>query len=92
MDSHNIIIRPIVTEQSMHFANRDNAYTFRVNKKANKIQIKSAIEQIYSVKVLDVRTMNRLGKARRRGRSIGHTASWKKAIVVLHEDHRIDLF
>lgn len=92
MDSHNIIIKPIVTEQSMHFANRDNAYSFQVSKKANKIQIKNAIEDIYGVKVTDVRTMNRVGKPRRRGRSIGYTASWKKAVVVLHEDHRIDLF
>lgn len=92
MDNHNIIIRPIVTEQSMHFADKLNAFSFQVNKKANKIQIKDAVEHIYGVKVVDVRTMNRKGKPRRRGRNIGTTASWKKAVVVLHEDHRIDLF
>lgn len=76
----------------MHFANVRNAYAFEVNKKANKYQIKSAIEELYGVKVVDVRTMNRKGKSRRRGRSFGMTASWKKAVIVLHDDHRIDLF
>lgn len=92
MDSCNIIIKPIITEQSTHLANTKNAYAFEVNKLANKIEIKKAIEDLYEVKVADVRTMNRSGKARRRGRSIGRTSSWKKAIVVLNEQYRIDLF
>lgn len=92
MDDHNIVIRPLVTEQGMHFANKLNAYTFEVNRKANKIQIKQAIERLYNVKVDEVRTANRRGKLRRRGKHIGVTRSWKKAIVVLHEDYRIDLF
>ncbi|MFI4913026.1 MAG: 50S ribosomal protein L23 [Sedimentisphaeraceae bacterium JB056] len=92
MDSCNIIIRPIITEQSMHFANTQNAYAFKVNKGANKFQIKKAIEDLYEVKVSDVRTMNRIGKERRRGRNIGRTSSWKKAIVVLNEKYKIDLF
>lgn len=92
MDDHNIIIRPLVTEQGMHFANTRNAYSFEVNKKANKIQIRNAIEKLYSVKVLDVRTANFKGKPRHRRGDFGRTRSWKKAVVVLHEDHRIDLF
>lgn len=92
MDDHNIVIRPLVTEQGMHFASKLNAYTFEVNRKANKIQIKKAIERLYNVKVDEVRTANRRGKLRRRGKHIGVTRSWKKAIVVLHEDYRIDLF
>ncbi len=92
MDNCNIIIKPLVTEQSMHFANACNAFAFQVNKRANKIQIRNAIEGLYGVKVVDVRTMNYKGKSRRRGRNIGTTATWKKAVVVLHEDHRIDLF
>jgi len=76
----------------MHFANTQNAYAFQVNKGANKFEIKKAIEDLYEVKVDAVRTMNRLGKQRRRGRSIGKTASWKKAIVVLDEKYKIDLF
>lgn len=92
MDNCNIIIKPVITEQSMHFANTKNAFAFQVNKKANKIQIRNAIEGLYGVKVVDVRTMNCRGKSRRRGATVGTTASWKKAVVVLHEDHRIDLF
>ena len=92
MDDYNIIINPLVTEQGMHFANTKNAYSFEVNKKANKVQIRSAVEKLYDVKVTDVRTANVKGKPRRRGRNIGTTKSWKKAIVVLHEDYRIDLF
>jgi len=92
VDDHNIVIRPLVTEQGMHFASKLNAYTFEVNRKANKIQIKQAIERLYNVKVDEVRTANRRGKLRRRGRHIGVTRSWKKAVVVLHEDYRIDLF
>jgi len=92
LDDYNVIIRPLVTEQGMHFASTRSAYSFEVNKKANKIQIKNAVERIYNVKVLKVRTANRPGKYRRRGRNFGQTASWKKAIVYLHGDHHIDLF
>ena len=76
----------------MHFANKLNAYSFEVNKKANKVQIRGAVQRLYGVKVTEVRTSNRKGKVRRKGANIGKTRSWKKAVVVLHEDHRIDLF
>lgn len=76
----------------MHFANTRNAYAFEVNPKANKVQIRDAVQQIYNVKVVDVRTTIVKGKPRRRGRNIGHTKNWKKAFVVLHEEHHIDLF
>jgi large subunit ribosomal protein L23 len=92
VDDHNIIVRPIITEQSTHFANVRNAYSFEVNRKANKAQIKNAVERLYNVTVTDVRTANRIGKPRRRGRLMGQTASWKKAVVVLAEDNKIDLF
>ncbi len=92
MDNYNIIVKPLVTEQGMHFANTKNAYSFEVNKKANKIQIRDAVEKLYKVKVVDVRTANVKGKPRRRGRNIGYTKSWKKAVVVLHQDYHIDLF
>ena len=92
MEDHNIVIRPLVTEQGMHFANKLNAYSFEVNKLANKTQIRGAVERLYGVKVVEVRTSNRKGKIRRRGRNYGTTRSWKKAVVVLHEDHHIDLF
>ena len=92
MDDYNIIIRPLITEQGMHFANTKGAYSFEVNKKANKAQIKNAVERIYSVKVRKVRTASRKGKHRRRGRTLGVTSSWKKAVVFLDPEFHIDLF
>ena len=92
MDEYNIIVRPLITEQGMHFANVKAAYSFEVNKRANKIQIKGAIEKLYGVKVDKVRTCNRKGKMRRRGRAMGQTRSWKKAVVFLKDDYHIDLF
>jgi large subunit ribosomal protein L23 len=92
MDDYNIVIRPLITEQGTHFANTRGAYCFEVNKKANKIQIKNAVEKIYSVKVQKVRTANRRGKYRRRGRTAGYTPGWKKAVVFLEPDYHIDLF
>jgi len=92
MDDFNVIVRPLVTEQGMHFANVKGAYSFEVNRQANKTQVKNAVERIYGVKVDKVRTANRKGKHRRRGRTIGMTSSWKKAIVYLQPDYHIDLF
>lgn len=92
MDDFSVIVRPIVTEQGMHFANAKGAYCFEVNKRANKAEIKNAVEKIYGVKVQKVRTANHVGKCRRRGRSMGMTPSWKKAVVYLKPDHHIDLF
>lgn len=92
MEDYNVVIRPLITEQGMHLANVKGAYSFEVHKNANKQQIKNAIEKIYSVKVRNVRTANRVGKYRRRGRRFGHTPSWKKAVVYLEPDYHIDLF
>ncbi len=92
MDDYNIIVRPLVTEQGMHLANTKGAYSFEVNKKANKTQIKNAVERIYNVKVDRVRTANRRGKYRRKGRNFGMTPSWKKAVVYLKPEYHIDLF
>jgi large subunit ribosomal protein L23 len=92
LDDYSIIVRPLITEQSMHLANAKGAYSFEVDKKANKAQVKKAVEKIYGVEVLKVRTANRKGKNRRRGRTIGTTPAWKKAVVYLAEDYHIDLF
>ena len=92
MDDYSVIIRPLITEQSIHLANARGAYSFQVNKKANKSQIRNAVETVYSVKVRKVGTANRKGKSRRRGRHVGQTASWKKAVVYLEPDYHIDLF
>jgi large subunit ribosomal protein L23 len=91
MDIH-IIIRPLITEQGIHLANTKGAYPFEVDRKANKTQIKNAVEEVYGVKVQKVRTANRKGKHRRRGRTVGRTANWKKAVVFLEPDYHIDLF
>ena len=92
MDDYDIIVRPLVTEQGMHFANARSAYSFEVNRRANKTQIRNAVERIYSVKVDKVRTANCSGKYRRRGRHSGMTPSWKKAVVYLKPEFHIDLF
>ena len=92
MDSNSIIIKPLVTEKSTHLQNTRNSYAFQVDPGANKHQIKTAIEKQYSVKVVDVRTMNRKGKPRRSKYKMTHTSDWKKAVVVLDENSRIELF
>ena len=86
------IIRPLITEKGTHQSETRNAYAFEVDPRADKLKIKRAIEEIYDVKVLSVRTANRKGKPRRAGRRMGTTKHWKKAVVVLDKDHRIDLF
>jgi len=92
-NTYSIIIRPLVTEKGTHQSGALNAYTFQVATWANKTQIKRAVQDIYNVKVLGVRTSNRKGKPRRvRWNQWGATKHWKKAVVVLHEDHHIDLF
>ena len=92
MDNYQVIIRPLVTEQGMHFASTRGAYSFEVNRSANKTEIKNAVEKIYGVKVDKVRTANRKGKYRRKGRNYGLTSSWKKAVVYLKPEYHIDLF
>ena len=92
MDIYSVIIRPLITEQGTHLANKIGAYAFEVNKIANKNEIKNAVEKIYNVKVRQVRTANRKGKYRRKGRVFGLTASWKKAVVYLEPEYHIDLF
>ncbi len=85
---HDIIIRPIITENSMDQL-AERKYTFEVAKTANKVEIKQAIEEIFpGVKVDKVTTMNMLGKVKRMGRSEGRRANWKKAIVKLTESSK----
>lgn len=85
---HDIIIRPIITENSMDQL-QDRKYTFEVAKTANKVEIKQAIEEIFpGVEVDKVTTMNMLGKVKRMGRSEGRRANWKKAIVKLTESSK----
>ena len=92
MDINTVIIKPLVTEKSTHQQTTGNAYAFQVNAHANKQQIKQAVEKIYDVKVTDVRTMNRKGKPRRSRFKMTRTSDWKRAVVVLDENSRIELF
>jgi large subunit ribosomal protein L23 len=89
---HQIVIRPLVTEKGMHRSTRYNAYAFEVNRQATKDDIRRAVEELFNVKVLRVHTQNRRGKPRRTRFSSGRTKDWKKAIVKLHPENRIDFF
>jgi large subunit ribosomal protein L23 len=91
MEPHQIIIRPLITEKNTNLMQL-NKYCFEVDRSATKPQIKVAIEAIFNVSVKKVNTMNVRGKFKRRGRTGGYTADWKKAIVTLAEGSRIDLF
>ncbi len=85
--AYDIIIRPIITETSMD-ETTNKKYTFKVAKKANKTQIKIAVEEIFGVKVEKVNVMNLQGKLKRMGRNVGRTAASKKAIITLTPDSK----
>jgi large subunit ribosomal protein L23 len=89
---HQVVLRPLVTEKGMHKAERCNAYAFEVNQLAGKEDIRRAVEELFDVKVVRVNTQNRKGKPRRTRFRWGHTNSWKKAIVTLDEEDKIDFF
>jgi large subunit ribosomal protein L23 len=89
--SYQIIKRPIVTEKATDETGRRNAYTFRVPVDANKVEIRQAVERIFEVKVEGVNTLRVRGKWKVRGRTIGRTSAWKKAMVVLAEGQTIDV-
>jgi len=89
---HNVIVRALITEKGSILREKDNQYVFQVDTGANKIEIKKAIEKIFSVHVSSVRTMMVAGKEKRLGRFSGHRPDWKKAIVSLREGETIELF
>jgi len=91
MNTYNIIKRPLRTEKSVADGEATNSYHFEVDLKANKIQVKDAIEKFFNVKVNDVRTLVKKGKHRRVRFKLGKTKDWKKAIVTLQEGNTIDL-
>jgi len=92
LESHQVILRPLVTEKGMQRSGRHNAFAFEINKLADKLDVKRAVEELFDVRVLKVRTQNRHGKRRRTRFRLGTTRDWKKAIVTLHQDDRIDFF
>ncbi len=90
--SYDVIIRPIITEDSMEMA-EEKKYAFKVAKEANKTEVRKAIEEIFGVEVAKVNVVNVSGKKKRMGRTVGTTASYKKAVVTLTESSKaIELF
>ena len=92
LQPHQIVLRPLVTEKGTHVSTRHNAYAFEVHSLATKTDIKAAVESLWDVRVLAVRTQTRVGKPRRTKTVYVQTRPWKKAIVKLHEDDRIAFF
>lgn len=92
LESHQIIVRPLVTEKGMHRSTRYNQYAFEVNPSADKADVRRAIEDLFDVRVTKVRTQHRKGKPRRYKFRYGTTKNWKKALVTLDPEHRIDFF
>ena len=92
LESHQVLLRPLVTEKGMHRSTRDNQYAFEISPLATKDDVRRAVEDCFDVKVTKVRTQNRKGKPRRYRFRYGFTKNWKKAIVSLDPEHRIDFF
>ena len=91
-EAQKIIRRPLITEKSTRQKEESRQYVFEVHRDTNKIEIQSAVERLFKVKVLQVRTSNVLGKIKRLGRRYGKRPDWKKAIITLKEGDRIDFF
>jgi large subunit ribosomal protein L23 len=91
MNARGVIIRPIVSEKSYELL-AANKYTFRIDSRAHKTQVRQAVEEIFGVRVVGVATMTVKSKPKRRGHTAGRTRAWKKAIVQLHPDDHIELF
>ena len=87
-----IIRRPWITEKSTRQKEEGGQYVFEVHRDANKIEIQAAVERLFKVKVLQVRTSNVMGKIKRLGKRYGKRPDWKKAIITLKEGDRIDFF
>lgn len=88
---HEIIVRPLITEKNTNLMVY-NKYSFEVLRDSSKPEIKKAVETIFNVTVTKVHTMNVRGKLKRRGREVGYTREWKKAIVTLAPGERIEIF
>jgi large subunit ribosomal protein L23 len=91
MDASQVIIRPVVSEKS-YVLSAANRYTFRVHPDAHKTQIRQAVQELFDVRVLEVRTLSVKSKPKRRGTISGRTRTWKKAIVQLREGDTIPIF
>ncbi|NIO10571.1 MAG: 50S ribosomal protein L23 [Deltaproteobacteria bacterium] len=91
-EAEEIIKAPLITEKGSLLSEKSNQVLFRVRPDANKIEIKKAVEELFKVTVIQVRTNRQLGKMRRMGRNMGRLPLWKKAYVTLKEGDRIDFF
>lgn len=89
---HQVILRPLVTEKGMHRANRHNAYSFEVATQATKADVRRAVEELFNVKVEKVAVQNRVGKSRRGRVRRAAPKPWKKAVVKLRSEDRINIF
>jgi large subunit ribosomal protein L23 len=92
MDIYNVIKEPHIAEKGNQQKELFNQVTFKVDRRANKVEIKKAVERIFKTKVLDVKTLNIKGKKRRVGRNIGKRPDWKKAIVRLAPGEKVEFF
>ena len=92
LEPYQVVLHPLVTEKGTHLSERHNAYTFAVSPLATKHDIKRAVEEMWGVRVVGVRTQNRKGKPRRTKMRMSTTKAWKKAIVTLDTEHRINFF
>ncbi len=89
---HQVILKPLVTEKGVFHANEYNQYGFEVNPLASKQDVRTAVEQLFDVRVTKVRTQARVGKPRRHRFRKGYTKNWKKAVVTLNPEDRINFF
>ena len=92
MNAHQIVLGPLVTESSMAMRDDENKYAFRVHPRATKPEIRKAVQELFEVKVVAVTTMTVLGKMKRLGRYSGRRPSWKKAIVRVAKDQKIEIY
>jgi large subunit ribosomal protein L23 len=92
MNIYEVIKKPLVTEKTTLEKDSKNIIAFEVDKNANKIEIKEAVEKIFKVDVLEVNTANIAGKRKRSGKNVGKRANWKKAYVTMKEGSNVDFF
>jgi large subunit ribosomal protein L23 len=92
VDIYQVIKEPHIAEKATHQKEAANQVTFKVDRRANKIEIRQAVETLFKTKVIEVRTMRVAGKQRRIGKSVGRRADWKKAVVKLAPGQNIEFF
>jgi large subunit ribosomal protein L23 len=91
-DPRKILLKPMLTEKSTKMKEGSNTFVFKVHQRANKIEIKRAVQKLFNVQVVDVRTMLIQGKTKRMGRFEGRRPNWKKALITLRQGETIDFF